>query len=341
MKARVTVIAAPPGFGKTVALGDARKNITGTLISLDLNAHIDTLPRFTYELGQAVVPAALSPEHTQADFLTLLKNARATIFIDQLHYTQEPRRVAQFLQRAVLQCGEALRWVLVMRDPADFPIECWMAEGLCEVPINAEALRFDLHDVARAAARMNVERTHKQIKELLVRTGGWPMGVMFALRGETPLPGPESARELSWRIFEGRSDRERQFLLSTCLLPSVNSELCAAAGWADAPELLVSMQDDAPFIFVGTGEALQYHEAFAQFLQATLKDRGAVALGAVLEIAGSVLEELGRVHEALLLYTRFPVVSEIARLLERHRQQMLEQGHSEIVQRALAMVEAT
>ncbi|MBC5816253.1 MAG: hypothetical protein GIW97_06895 [Candidatus Eremiobacteraeota bacterium] len=176
-----------------------------------------------------------------------------------------------------------MRWVLGARDPAPFPIECWMAEGILEGTVDAEALRFNLHDVARAAARMNVERTHKQIKELLECTGGWPMGVMFALRGETPLSGPESSAELSRRVFDGRSEREQQFLLSTCLLPSVNSELCAAAGWVDAPDLLVSMQDDAPYIFVGTGEALQYHEVFAQFLQATLKNRGAVALGAVLE----------------------------------------------------------
>jgi len=107
----------------------------------------------------------------------------------------------------------------------------------------------------------------------------------------------------------------------------------------DAPELLVNMQDDAPYIFVGTGEALQYHEAFAQFLQATLKNRGALALGAVLEIAASVLEELGKVHEVLLLYIRFPVASEIARLLLRHRQRMLEEGHSEIIQRALMVLE--
>lgn len=357
MKARVTIITAPAGFGKTIALSQTVENAVGPHVRCDLNAQLDTLFRFVSALSRSVAPlapsAALSftgaydralqtakPEHSLAAWLhEHLKHVHATIVVDQLHYVRKTDRVAQFLTALVEETARHIRWVFVTREDIGLPIPRWMSEGIMELPVDAHALRFSFDDVARAAELTNAQVTTRQLKAIYAGTAGWPMGVMFALRGGQLISGAESYNVLSDRIFADRAEREQDFLLSTCLLPTVDGALCRAAGWTDANGILRAMDDDAPFIFVRSHDTLQYHDAFAEYLQSMLRKRGASALGAVLEIAAGALAEIGNVAESLCLYTRFEVVDEVARLLTSSGLHLLEQGHAEIVQEALALLD--
>lgn len=168
MKARVTVISAPAGFGKTTAVAGVFADMPGVRVRLDLNAQNDTLFRFVEALSRVLEPIApgarlsfagafdralQSAKTEQSLALWLnehLKGVHATIFMDQLHYLRETERVARFLTALVETAGKHIRWVFVSREDFGLPIPRWMSEDIMELPVDAHDLKFEFHEVAVA-----------------------------------------------------------------------------------------------------------------------------------------------------------------------------------------------
>jgi LuxR family maltose regulon positive regulatory protein len=357
MKAPVAIITAPAGFGKTIALNEVRQNTGGTHVRLDLNANSDTFFRFAYEFCRALAPLspALSgslpdaysiamrtdkPEGTLAAWLhEQLQGISATIFIDQMHYIGDVARVAQFLTAAVDRHTAGIRWVFVTREDAGLPLARWTQKGIMKAPVDTAALRFEFHDVARAAARVRVERTHKELKTIYEGTKAWPMGVAFALRNDARVWGAESSPRIAGDLYAKRTHEEQEFLLSTCLFSTADVALCKAAGWLEAPKILRAMQDDVPFMFITSEhEMLQFHDAFASHVQAILKcTYGRVETA--IKNAASAFEKLGDLRSLLLLYARFGSPKQIAHALASSSAQLLEQGHRELVVETLSLLD--
>ena len=357
MRARVTIITAPAGFGKTIALNEVRHGTTGAHVRLDLNANVETFSAFLYELSCILEPLApgikasfaaayeralgeAEPERSLTAWLhKRLGSMGVTIFIDQLQYLRDQDRVAQFLTAAIEKKSSPIHWVFATRHDFGLPLVRWKANGVMKAPIDAAALRFEFYDVARMAARLMVERTHTELKAIYEGTNGWPMGVAFALRTSAHLSHPESCSDIAEDVYAKRSQGEQEFLRSTCLLSTLDDALCKAAGWARVPEILSVMQPDAPFIFIPSErDALQFHDTFASHVQQILKSEPA-ALSASLKNAASALEKRGDMRSLLLLYVRFGNPKQVAHALASASAQLLAEGHRELVLEALSLLD--
>ncbi len=359
---RVTVLRAPAGFGKSTALQDAIDHFDrAPVVRYTLGANVDSAWTFVRGLASAlqnVSPsvrlslagawerAADSPvpeEHLARWLYAHVGAAPLTIVVDQLHHAAANAFMERLLARLVDLCPPEVRWVYSLRTDADLPIPRWLADGTMALPIDSEVLRFNDAEIALAASQCGRSFSDAQVAEIARRTAGWPMGVMFALRDTTGAralmgSGTGSYAVLAESIFHDRTEREREFLLVTSLLPQLDVALCRAAGFGDAPQLLKAMERDAGFIFAANADAPQYHDSLAGYLQGILRSRGAMHFDAVLAIAASALEELGRLDEALNLVTKYELRSEIARLLDRYGLRMMQNGDGQTLQTALALL---
>ncbi len=356
----VTVLRAPAGFGKSTALAQSfeRRNVIRYTLAPDVETPWDFVRGFAGALREVCPAVHLSfagaweraaesnspAEHLARWMHSHLEGAELTLAFDQLHSIGGNEDVERFLSRMVDLSPASMRWVFSIRTALDLPIPRWLADGRMDVPVDAEFLRFDLEEITCAAQLVERACTEGEAAEIARATNGWPMGVMFALRnaahGERCVAHPESESFalLADRVFLDCSDREREFLLSTCLLPRLDEELCRAAGFGDAAQLVRALEADAGLIFAEVGGVRQYHDGFAKYLQDVLRSRGAVHFNAVLTIAASALEELGRLDEALHLVTKYELRGEIARMLDRYGLGLVEAGEDQTVKSALAVL---
>jgi HD-GYP domain-containing protein (c-di-GMP phosphodiesterase class II)/ATP/maltotriose-dependent transcriptional regulator MalT len=359
----VAILRAPAGFGKSTELrrfADEHPSVVRYTLTSEIRtpwaflrglvaALFETVPGLTFSLAGAWERAAASQtpaEHLARWLYSHIGKLDLTIAIDQVHFAGADRLVQDLITRIVDLRTGSIRWIFSTRDVIDLPIPRWMANGVMDLPIDADVLRFDAEDTAKAAALWHRSYGDGTIDDVLRGTGGWPMGVMFALRsaasGRQGVVDyrAESFNVLAERAFSDRSDRQRDFLLATCVFSTLDDDLCRRVGFADASQLLRALESDAGLIFAESGSVRQYHDSFAQYLQHALRERGAVHVQAVLGNAISALVELGRPGEALGLAIRYEQQGQVARLLERHGFELMQYGDEQVVLDALSALGA-
>jgi putative nucleotidyltransferase with HDIG domain len=212
-----------------------------------------------------------------------------------------------------------------------------------DLPVDAAAMQFDMAEAARAARNVGAKLSQETLRDVLDANEGWPTGVMFALRWRAANPGvtqdaiggASAYDALAKSVLAQRSQRESAFLQATCLLPSMDAAVCAAAGWDGAGELIAGMEADAGFIFVSSGSSWRYHDRFAECLVARLREQGADSFAAAARATIAALEKVGEPREALRIATKYCVPDQIERLLDRHGLQMIARGDAHIVKAAL------
>jgi HD-GYP domain-containing protein (c-di-GMP phosphodiesterase class II) len=356
LRYRVTVLRAPAGYGKSVALADAIDGAGIPALRYSPPSQTDSLGAFVRGLANAlstIAPAARlsfagaweraadSPapaEQLARWLLAHIGETKATIVLDQLHVAASTPKVDAFITHLIEASPETLRWMLAVRDDMDLPFPRWLADGLIGVPLERDALEFKTEDVINAARVCGTPITLEEAQQICERTGGWPMGVMFALRKESALP-PEADPVLAQRIFADRTDRERQFLLRTCLLPDLDEALCVAAGFDDSADLLRAMAPDAGFMF-SEEERLRYRDRFAAFLRAELEAEEKGELSPALQAAARALQANRRIADALRLLTSHGARNDLAALVENYGLEMLRTEDEDAVQSAMTALGA-
>ncbi len=340
----VTILRAGAGYGKTIALNDAIEALGIDAVRYTLTSRTGSLAAFVRGLAnalQSIAPAARlsfagaweratespSPaEHLAWWLQAHLAGRESTIVLDQLQYAASVPDIELFLTKLVELNPLPVRWMLSLRDDIDLPVPRWLAERTIGVPIDTDALRFTEDEIA-ALGSVNA-------RDLCDRTRGWPVGVMFALQ-KGDVSAADSYETLAQRVFEDRTGREREFLLSTCVLPDLDTELCRASGFEDAAEIIALIGPDAAFIFTGVSAVRSYHDRFGAFLCAQLEAQGTDPASAAVGKACTALEQVHRISDALRLVTSHGIRSEIARLLDRYGLEMIQSEDEDAVQSAL------
>jgi HD-GYP domain-containing protein (c-di-GMP phosphodiesterase class II) len=351
MRFPITLVSAPAGFGKTVALNETLTSYRGCIARYDVDPSIDSFFAFVRGLAQAVSairPSALlsfpgayeralessAYELKLANWLgEHLKGVNATIAVDELHHVEHVERIGAFLSHLAELTGEKVRWVFVARSDCGLPVPRWLAERRMDVPIDASALRFTIDDALRAAVRLGLDVAPARIRKVVRETDGWPTGVMFGLIS-TPI---SSYAMLAEGIYGERSEHQRQFLRETCLLTRIDNAICSIIGWPNAGEIIDELGHDAQFIFAHSGEGIRYQDCFAQFLVDEL--RASDALETTVRRTVAALETIGAPREAMRLASKYELRDEIVRQLDRYGLQMLERGDADVVKTSLDLVD--
>ncbi|MEZ4699357.1 MAG: LuxR C-terminal-related transcriptional regulator [Rhodothermales bacterium] len=302
---KVTVLAAPAGFGKTSLLAEWLAGTPAAWLSLHPGDNDPTL-FWSYViaalrtrapqvgLGLASLFDATQSRPINAILTTLLNEVAAfgrdvVLVLDDVHRIDNPA-IHDALAFVIAHQPANLRLVLASRAEMPFPTSLLRARGeLTE--LRAGDLQFtpaEAADYLRDA--MGLRLTEDQIAALEQRTEGWIAGLQLAALS---LQGREDAENFV-RTFAGdhrhitdflvdevlrhQSEDARRFLLQTCILDQMNGPLCdAVTGATNGSRVLQALEREHLFIVPldETRRWYRYHHLFADALRTLREQSGA------------------------------------------------------------------
>src|ERR1700733_9646257 len=328
--ARVTVVSAQPGSGKSVLLrswiGESGLKDSAEWVSVGRD---DRDPqRFWLSvlaaLRQTSAGLGLVRELTAAPDLDgwavverLLKDLaplqdRLWLVLDDVHELGSAEAQRQ-LELLLMRGPPELRFVLGTRHDLRLGLHRLRLEGeLTE--IRAAQLRFNLAEARELFAAAGVELPEAALGMLYERTEGWAAGLRLAALalGGQPAParfaaefsGSERtvAEYLLAEVLERQSQEVRRLLLRTSILVQVNGELAGLlTGDEDGERVLQELEEANAFV-VALDVArswFRYHRLFADLLQLELRRTAPAEVDALHRAAARWLTDHGYPVEAV------------------------------------------
>jgi ATP/maltotriose-dependent transcriptional regulator MalT len=303
--ARLVLIAAPAGYGKTTLLAQwcSRPATAGSFAWVSLGQE-DNDPTALWRLVAHALHRACPAVDAQnllrplegrlpdvtGVFLPALVNALAalpepvTVVLDDYHLITEPACHDQ-LDFLLLRLPSQARLVVSSRADPPLPVARLRARGdlteirMAELRLAPREATAVIHDLS------GVQLGQDELHDLAERTEGWPAGVYLAalsLRGRDD-PG-DFVRQftgshryvgdfLAAEVINRQPAHTRQFLLHTAVLGRFNASLCAAVtGAASTQEILDDLVARNLFVVPldDRREWFRYHHLFAEALQNAL-----------------------------------------------------------------------
>src|SRR6201999_1195666 len=277
VSARVTVLSAPPGSGKTVLLrywigepgladraawvpvGRGERDppgfwlsvlgaLRGTAAGSGLVRELTAAPDLD---GWAVVERLLKDLAPLDDPIWLV--------IDDVHELGSAEMLRQ-LELLVMRAPPALRLVLATRHDVRLGLHRLRLEGeLTE--LRAAGLRFSLAEARELFAAAGVELSESALVMLHQRTEGWAAGLRLAALSLAEHPDPERfaadfsgsertvAEYLMAEVLERQSEEVRSLLLRTSVLERVSGELAdALTGGSGGERILQDLEAANAFV---------------------------------------------------------------------------------------------
>ncbi len=303
-EARLTLISAPAGFGKTTVLAAwlheaAAGHRSVAWLSLDA-ADNEPTPFWTYVataldravpgVGTRALDAlAASPAPTDSILTTLLNDLAAApgeiwLVLDDYHLvgSQEINEGVAFL---LDHLPDQAHVVISTRADPDLPLARWRVRGEL-VEIRATDLRFTSAEAtAYLTAVAGLDLAAADIDALEERTEGWIAALQLAalsLQGRAD-PSGFIARfagddryivdYLIEEVLRHQTDAVRRFLLQSAVLDQLTGPLCdAVTGGDDGSEMLIALERANLFVVAldDRREWYRYHHLFADVLRARL-----------------------------------------------------------------------
>lgn len=358
-----TVVVAPEGFGKSTALQQFVQTLSCETLELALLPEHGTLAAFARALAQTLAPVApgllssyahaiecaLQSEKPEDElaiwFLGHLdRRAERLVVLDDLQHAGEDPRILRLIQRLLQGSRPGYRWLIAARE---LPlVERWSADGLCAPPLGEPELRLTPEEMQQIARSMGLSDTLAQA--LYAMSEGWPLA--FGLGVAMPewisrleQLRPASARGLlaflAEQYFVQCEPSLRDVLLDVCVYTTIDADIAWYAKWRDAWPLLQKLADGQLLILRQDG-SIQLREVFRHFLESQLAQRGDEALLQAYDSAARVLEDAGRIADALRLYARAKDEAKILDLCERHGFALVDEGRIEDLLAPLSVIEA-
>jgi len=368
----LTLVSAPPGYGKTVLLAEwaARLDEPCAWVSLDED---DDDPR---RLWSAVL-AALATCHdipassrlrslvvprtaVGVEFLTELAEALAAIptrvqlVLDDAHHLhgQATLRGLEFLLRAHLS---SVRLVLASRfDPA-LPVgRLRLEERLCE--LRPEQLAFSVGETEALADLCGLHLDRRQAALLHARTDGWVAGIRLAALPLLDHPEPDDfiaafsgderpvADYLADEVLSRLSEAEGDLLRRISICDPVPSALAVElSGRADAPETLARLERSTALV-MATGprrDEFRIQELIRSYLTADLLRHGPARAAQLHRQAAVWCSGRRRPTEALQHAARANDTTFTTELLHRWAAELVARGEHIELRRALDSLQTT
>lgn len=348
LHSKLTLVSAPPGFGKTTLVSDWLANSDRPVAWLSLDASDNDLTHFfTYlisaiqkispDFGQELIEALHSANPTPPASLAisllngLMKLPAPSILVLDDYHLIENADILELLTFLLEHLPPTLHLVITTRHEPDFPLPRLRARGQL-TELRTADLRFTPAETAAFLNhRMQLNLSAEELDKLEQRTEGWVAGLQLAalsLRNK-------SEREAYIETFSGshhfvadylvaevlrtRPESIRQFLLTTSLLNRLNGELCdALTGRADGRETLATLERDNLFLIPldETRTWYRYHHLFAELLRTQLSQHEANQIEALHLQASEWFEAHGFLAEAIDHATQSQQPGRVATLVE-------------------------
>lgn len=308
--ARLVLVQAPAGFGKTTLLVqlsaalaaspgaevvwvslDAEDNdanrlfaaLLGALAALDLPWAVP--PATVLAQLQDASPASRTALGPLIDALGARPEARITLVLDDLHHITDAAAL-QLLDTLIARAPPELCLYIGSRVTPPLSLARWRAGGEL-VELSFEDLQFDL-DATQALCRLRGldAPSDDALQAALARTHGWVAGLHLMLgsaQRRAGLPaqiGPSAHRHLfdyfAQEVLAALPAPLQQFVLHSSVLPELSPALCqAVTGRTDATTVLDDLFGRQLFLSAldETGPVLRFHDLFRDFLRGELERR--------------------------------------------------------------------
>lgn len=239
-EASLTLMVAPPGYGKSMLLADWAEYDERPFLWLSPGDDWRAGPQL---LDGAVVaaksaPARSSPRNGRDSLLPLVRRTcrRAESFVLVLDDADllQPRVLRDVIEIAVNEMPEGSTMALASRSELPLRLARLRAHGLLN-EIRTPQLAMTSAEAAALLARAGVNPDFEVVQELVGRTEGWP--AMLCLAGQIMRESPEDAVEFGGRhhlvseyvtdeVIATLSAELRAFAVQTSVLDELSGPIC-------------------------------------------------------------------------------------------------------------------
>jgi LuxR family maltose regulon positive regulatory protein len=349
---RLTLISAPPGYGKTTLAAQFARQMDCPLVWHTIEERERDVPNLharSISVLNAVVPGiktlAPGPGFAPSELASLVADhLRETLtgdiiyILDDVHHLAGSTAAEAWLRKLVLSVPSTCHLILISRMLPDLPLVEMIARREV-LAIGQEHLRLtpqEVHELAHEV--LGQPLPDEKLHELSTRLEGWPAGLVLALH---PLPseleramlhgeGPEALFDaLADLMLRAQPPGVRDFLLASSTLTRLTPELCTVAlGLPDSAERLAELQIRNLFLSRVSG-GLTYHMLFRSFLQRYLKENDPDLYTSLHLKAACWFEAQDQVDEAFDHYMAAGCADTAAGIAERVAQVYFSQGKVE------------
>jgi LuxR family maltose regulon positive regulatory protein len=263
----LTLVVAPAGSGKSVALTDWAERSPRPVAWLDLDPADGEDGRFTRRVAEALSRLPAAPG--------------CVLVLDRFDAVTD-RALAGDVVRLLEHRGSRLSVVVASRTEPDLPLTRLRLRDEI-VTVRPRDLAFEPDEAARILATRSGRRlTRTQVRELVARTEGWAAGLVLAgvaLRDAEDVDraierfrGSDEnvAAYLNEEVLARQPVEVEQFLLATSLLERFDGELCdAVTGRQDGHVMLDRLERESSFLvrLDHDGTWFRYHRLFRELLR--------------------------------------------------------------------------
>ena len=300
---KLTLIAAPAGFGKTTLLSEwiPQSPRCVTWLSLDEGDNdprrfwvyfVAALQMLNPEIGLGAQALLRSPQPPAIEtVITILINDIAAFpdlfahVFDDYHLIENPD-IDHALAFLIDHQPANMHLVINTRADPELPVARLRGRGQL-MEIRAADLRFGFDEASLFLNQaMGLDLSEEDIQALEQRTEGWIAGLQLAalsMQGSTDVDGFIKAftgsnryivNYLIQEVLDQRPEGTLDFLLRTSILDRLCGSLCeAVSGQADGEGTLMKLDQANLFVIPLDDEGLwyRYHHLFAEVLQARLR----------------------------------------------------------------------
>jgi hypothetical protein len=368
--APITVILAPAGYGKSTAVQQFTATRADPSIVFSVRPDDRALIGFARSLLQssallsrtalpslngAYASAMRSgePGRVLAEWMMIFVRelpAGTLIAIDDAQFENDDPQTAQFVAALVDGTKDTVKWLIATRSARDLPLGEWLAQGEMELPLDSVDLAFtadELRTLIESSELTDIEET--VVDQWLRTLDGWPTAILLALSSGipelgAPPPGLEADEMFAFladRFFEMLTDRQCAFLKVAAKLHNIDPALCVEAGITDVRQLSAGLVDAGVLVPYGSDRtALRLHDLFVARVEESSSDPSDETWLSWADRICELLEEGGRLSEALELALKLNDVSRATAIVRNHGFSLFAILHADLIRRTIDFVNA-
>ncbi|ROZ68812.1 helix-turn-helix transcriptional regulator [Ramlibacter sp. WS9] len=352
--AKVVLVRAPAGFGKTTAMLQSRERLEAAGIEtawLTLDDADNDRPRFLACIGRALEALGAEPSQSEgksdiAEVLAGLPSPFA-LFLDDFETLREPT-VLTLVRDMIAHLPRRGQLIIGTRSLPDISLGRLRAKGDL-VEIDSDHLRFSLEETAQfLKLRCGEPISADGVGRLHRKTEGWVAALWLVAMALGRRSSHEQfierfsgttgsiAEYLADDVLNQQPSEIRRFLLRTSVLRHLNASVCQAVNpHADCARILSTLESANLFLTPVSGEALtyRYHSLFADFLRGQLAREHPDDVARLHLAASGWYESQGRPVPAIDHAIEGGDYNYALTLLAEHAEPLLEQGRMRLLER--------